>query len=133
MEKKKYVITVAGHTFNIISDESEKHILSIAEKVDLKIQSLSRENSKIGREAGAILAALDFCDDEAKSQQAINQLKDQIKDYLQDSKDLQKQLKDANAKIKKLESEINKLNKKINKNSAEIQRGQYSLFEDIKK
>lgn len=104
MEKKKITVFVAGQKLTLITTESEKYVTDIAQKVDTAINSLF-SSSNMSREKCAVMAALDFCDDEAKSRIAINEIKEQIKDYIEDSAKLRKENAELLEKIEKLESE----------------------------
>ncbi|MBQ0098182.1 MAG: cell division protein ZapA [Oscillospiraceae bacterium] len=102
MEKNKVSVLVAGQRFTLVTEESDKNVMDIAASVDAKINTfMARMN--MSREKCSVLAALDFCDDERKARKAINEIKDQIKDYITEISTL----KEENEKLKK---EIEKLN-----------------------
>lgn len=108
MEKKKVTVFVAGQKLNLITTESEKYVTDIAQKVDTAVNSMFA-SSNMSREKCAVMAALDFCDDEAKARVALNELKEQIKDYIEDSSKLRAENEELKAEIEKLKAEKQEL------------------------
>ncbi len=108
MEKKKVTVFVAGQKLNLITTESEKYVTDIAQKVDTAVNSMFT-SSNMSREKCAVMAALDFCDDEAKARVALNELKEQIKDYIEDSSKLRAENEELKAEIEKLKAEKQEL------------------------
>ncbi len=104
MEKNKVTIFVAGQKYNLVTTDSEKYVTDIASKVETRINSLLAQSS-MSKEKCAVMAALDFCDDEAKAREALAQIKEQIKDYIDDSAKLRAEIDELKAQVEKLESE----------------------------
>lgn len=88
MDRKNVVIYVAGQRFSISTTDSEEYVIEIGEKVDRMIKGISKDNPRLNRDACAILAALDLCDDETKLRQMMEVLREQVKDYLRDTEEL---------------------------------------------
>ncbi|MBQ8057439.1 MAG: cell division protein ZapA [Ruminococcus sp.] len=108
MEKKKISVFVAGQKLTLITTESEKYVSTIASKVDTAINSLFA-SSNMSREKCAVMTALDFCDDEAKARASLNELKEQIKDYIKDSEKLREENEALKAEVEKLKGEKQEL------------------------
>ena len=122
MEKNKITVFVAGHKLTLITEESEKYVTDIASKVETTINSLFSA-SNMSKEKCAVMAALDFCDDEFKSRAALNEIKEQIKDYIEDSANLRAEieaLKAENAKLKGEKEELLKSKKIMIASSVDI-------------
>jgi len=81
MEKRKVSVFVAGQRFNLITDEEERYVIDLAAKVDARISSLSISQS-MTRERAAVLTALDLADDIEQGKRSLNEVKEQVKDYL---------------------------------------------------
>ena len=81
MEKRQITVFVAGQRFNIITDEEEKYVIDIASKIDARIASIAISNN-MSRERAAVLAALDLADDGEQGRRELNEIKEQVKDYL---------------------------------------------------
>lgn len=108
MEKKKISVFVAGQKLTLITCDSDRYVADIASKVDTAINSLLN-CTNMSREKCAVMAALDFCDDEAKARAALNEVKEQIKDYIEDSNALRIEIDKLNSEIEKLKSEKEEL------------------------
>ena len=108
MEKNKITVFVAGHKLTLITEESEKYVTDIASKVETTINSLFSA-SNMSKEKCAVMAALDFCDDEFKSRAALNEIKEQIKDYIEDSANLRAEIETLKAENERLKGEKEEL------------------------
>ncbi len=108
MEKKKVTVFVAGQKLNLITSDSQKYVTDIASKVDTAIMSMFT-SSNMSREKCAVMVALDLCDDEAKLRQAMNEVKEQVKDYIVDISSLKAENAELKAEIEKLKNEKNEL------------------------
>lgn len=104
MEKKKVTVFVAGQKLTLITTDSEKYVSDIAQKVDTAINSLM-SSSNMSREKCAVMAALDFCDDEAKTRATLSDVKEQIKDYIDDSAKLRAENEALKEEVEKLKAE----------------------------
>ena len=81
MDKKKVSIFVAGQRFNIMTEDEEKYVLDIAKRVDARISSIVLSQS-MNRERAAVLTALDFADDGEQLKKELAEIREQVKDYL---------------------------------------------------
>ena len=81
MDKKKVSVFVAGQKFNLITDEEERYVIDLAAKIDARISSLSISQC-MSRERAAVLTALDMADDIEQGKRNLNEVKEQVKDYL---------------------------------------------------
>ena len=108
MEKNKITVFVSGHKLTLITEESEKYVTDIASKVETTINSLFSA-SNMSKEKCAVMAALDFCDDEFKSRMTLNEVKEQIKEYIEDTAKLRAENEALKAEIEKLKGEKEEL------------------------
>ena len=81
MEKKKVSVLVAGQRFNIITEEEERYVIDLASRIDARIHSISISQD-MNRERAAVLTALDLADDCEQNRRELNEIKEQVKDYL---------------------------------------------------
>ena len=108
MEKNKVTVFVAGHKLTLLTTESEKYVTDVASKVDTAINSMFT-TSNMSKEKCAVMAALDFCDDEYKARTALNEVKEQVKDYISDSAKLREENEALKAEIARLKGEKEEL------------------------
>ncbi len=102
-------IKIQGSDYNIVGDEREEHINELAAKLDDKISKLLEKNPRINLSGAAILSALDYANDAYKSNRASDNLRSQIKDYLEDSAKARIEVEEAKREIDKLRRDIKDL------------------------
>ena len=109
MDRKNIIIYVAGQRFSIRTKDTEEYVISTGEQVDLRIKGIQNDNPRLNRDACAILAALDYCDDMRKLSSRVDILRDQVKDYLADSERLRSENAALKSETQKLRAEIETL------------------------
>ena len=81
MDKRRVTVLVAGQRFSIITDEEERYVIDLASKIDARISSISISQN-MTRERAAVLTALDLADDGEHLRREMNEIKEQVKDYI---------------------------------------------------
>ncbi len=109
MDSKNYIIYVAGQRFSLRTKDSEEYVISTGEQVDLRIKGIQNDNPRLNRDACAILAALDYCDDMRKLSSRVDVLREQVKDYLADSEKLRTENASLKTEVEKLKEELRAL------------------------
>lgn len=84
MEKKVHSLVIAGEEYRIVSDESTEYMQSLAKELDQKITSILR-GSRVSVTQAAILVALQYADDAGKNSGNADNLRAQLKSYLEDA------------------------------------------------
>lgn len=99
LSKKSVVIYVAGQRFSLCTEDSEEYVIQIGEKVDTLIRGVQKDNPRLNRDGCATLVALSLCDDETKLSKKVEDLRLQIKDYLEENQRLTKELESLREKL----------------------------------
>lgn len=84
MDKKVHKLTVAGEEYRIISDETEEYMQELAHEIDLKMANILK-GSNVSTTQAAILVALQYADDAFKNSGSADNLRSQLKAYLEDA------------------------------------------------
>ncbi len=84
MEKKIHKLNIAGVEYRISSEESAEYMQSLAHELDVKISAILKGNN-ISTTQAAILVALQYADDAAKNGGNADNLRSQLKGYLEDA------------------------------------------------
>ena len=113
MEKEKIDVVIGGLPYTLVSDDTPEYIAGIAADVDAKITTLLRDYPRISTTQAAVLAALDFCDERRKSAGSSDNLRAQIKDYLEDSNRLRQEVDEARREIDRLKHELTALRMRV--------------------
>lgn len=85
MMKNKIKLNIAGSEYVISSDEDEKYVRELGDEVDRKIHETLKSNTRISTTVAAVLVALGYCDEAKKSAASADNLRLQVKEYLEDA------------------------------------------------
>ncbi|GAK09728.1 MULTISPECIES: cell division protein ZapA [Geomicrobium] len=64
--KKRTTVTIYGHQYTIVSDESETHVQEVSQHVHQKMKEMKKVNPFIDTSRLAVLAAVNIADDYLK-------------------------------------------------------------------
>lgn len=84
MDKKLHKLRIAGEEYRIVSEESAEYMQDLAHEVDVKMTSILR-GSRVSTTQAAILVALQYADDAMKNSGSADNLRSQLKAYLEDA------------------------------------------------
>ena len=101
--KNKVTVTIAGQEYTLVATEDAAYMEKVAQHVDLRVSEVSAAG-RISTTDAAILAALNIADEYFKAQEAAENLRGQIKGYLEEATDLKMQLSEAKREIFKLQN-----------------------------
>ena len=79
-------------------------------------------NPRLSVTMAAVLAALDYCDESVKSTESADNLRSQIKDYLEDSSQARMEAEEARREIEKLKKEVQTLRARLEEENPEAKK-----------
>jgi cell division protein ZapA len=85
LDKNKVRLTISGADYNLTTDDDVKYVEALGAELDARITKLVRENPRISVTQAAVLAALGFADEAKKAEMSAENLRSQIKEYLEDA------------------------------------------------
>jgi cell division protein ZapA len=103
--KNRIPVTVAGHDFTIVSEESEAYVRGVASDIDKEIQSVMSE-SHLSLADAAVLAALNAADRARKSSESSDHLRLQVKTYLDETQKLKSELAETRRELSRLKKHL---------------------------
>ena len=101
--KNKITVSIAGQSYTLVAAEDAAYMEKVASHVDAKIQEVLGE-SKVSLVDGAILGALNIADEYFKEVEASENLRRQLKEYLEEGTKLKMELSEAKREIFKLQN-----------------------------
>lgn len=110
--KRKTKVNIQGLNFVISSDDNESYIKSVAIEVNEKINKILSKSSNISVHMATIMTALNLCDELRKSEGIVENLKSQIKEYVEITTKSQIQAEKLNKENQNLKNQLQKLNSK---------------------
>lgn len=102
--KNRFLVTVAGHEYTLISDEAEEYVRSVAASVDSEVSEIMK-TAHLSISHAAILTALNTADKTRKALDSADHLREQVKTYLDETQKLKSELAEARREINRLKKE----------------------------
>lgn len=81
----KVKVTICGKEFNLKTDDSPAYFTKLAKKVDDEIYKMMSSADNMSIQAAAVLAALSAYDEAQKANDSIDNIRTQIKEYVDDA------------------------------------------------
>lgn len=119
MAKNRIRLNICGCECVVGSDDSENYIRSIGDEVQKAIDGILEKNGRISVTMAAIIAALSYCDDWHKASGSADNLRSQIKDYLEDSSRARTEAEESRREIERLKREVQTLRSRLGAEGAE--------------
>ena len=119
MSRNRIRLNICGAEFALTSDDSESYIHAIAEEVEAGITEMVEKNPHISITTAGIISALNYCDAQHKAEDAADNLRSQIKDYLEDSSQARMEADEARRENEKLKKEVQTLRSRLEHQAAE--------------
>lgn len=105
MAKNKVRLTICGCECALCSDDSENYIRSIGDEVQKAIDGVMEKNERVSVTLAAIITALSYCDDCHKTSSTAENMRTQIKNYLEDSSHARMESEEAKRELERLKRE----------------------------
>lgn len=102
-------VRIMENIYGILSDEDEEYVNRIAHAVDHKVRGILEDNARASTTMATILACFDFCDEAAKANESAENLRGQIRNYLDEIATVRADYDKARSAIVRLEAENKRL------------------------
>lgn len=109
MELTKVRLQIAGSNYVISSTDTETYVRELAEQLDKDIQEILEATPSASVTQAAVLAAMDYLDELKKSTGSVDNMRSQIKDYLEDAANAKSEAAEARRQVKELQERLEKL------------------------
>lgn len=114
MNKNKVQVKIGGATYTIVTEDDTQYVEELAEEINNDIRSICNSNSSLSITQAAILVALDNADACKKASASADNLRVQIKDYLEESARAKMEVEVARREVERLNREISDLRERLN-------------------
>ncbi|MGN0587014.1 MAG: cell division protein ZapA [Oscillospiraceae bacterium] len=109
----KVKVTICGKDYSLMSEEKPSYYTSLAKKVENAINEMTSQSKSLTIQSAAVLAALSAFDDAQKANESIDNIRTQIKEYVNDAckaraerDEAQKEIDALKIKISQLENDL---------------------------
>ena len=106
----RVVISICGEEYTFIADESAAYMQKVGSYVSEKMEEVL-SSAKVGRTDAAILTAANIADELFKAQAASEQLRSQIKGYLDEASRAQSEVSELKREVFRLQQRLDSLNR----------------------
>ena len=106
----RVVISICGEEYTFIADESAAYMQKVGSYVSEKMEEVL-SSAKVGRTDAAILTAANIADELFKAQTASEQLRSQIKGYLDEAGRAQSEVSELKREVFRLQQKLDGRNR----------------------
>ena len=99
------VVTICGEDYTFVAEESAAYMQKVGSYVNDKMTEVL-ESSKVGRTDAAVLTAVNLADELFKVQSAAEQLRGQIKGYLDEAGKAQSEVSELKREVFRLQQKL---------------------------
>ena len=103
----RITVTICGTDYTFMAEESPSYMQKVAALVDSKMGEIM-ESGKINRVDAAVLTAANIADELLKEQAASENLRNQLKDYLDEANKAKSEASDLRREVFKLQQKLDK-------------------------
>ena len=104
--KNKLKVNIYNRTYNLLSEESQEYTNKLALVINAKIKGMMKAIPSLSVQDAAVLTALDCLDELSKANQNIENIRTQIKDYVDDAGRARSQADEAQKEIRELQAKV---------------------------
>jgi cell division protein ZapA len=113
MEKNRVNLKIYGSNYTILTEDDPDYVEELGELIDKEMKQTVQEAPSLSTAQCAVLVALDQADACKKATASADNLRAQIKDYLEDSARARMEVDVARREIERLNREISNLRNKL--------------------
>lgn len=108
--ENRITVNICGTDYTLMAEESPSYMQKVAAIVDSKMGEMMA-SGRISRMDATVLAAMNIADEMLKQQNGTENLRSQLKGYLDEANRAKVELSEAKREIFKLQQELSKLKK----------------------
>ena len=106
----RVVVTICGEDYTFVAEESTSYMQKVGAYVGDKMNDILN-SAKVGRTDAAVLTAANIADELFKAQAASEQLRSQIKGYLDEAGKAQAEVSELKREVFRLQQRLDNRNK----------------------
>ena len=108
------MVNIAGINYQIKSDKPAKEVKEIAAEINRKITEIRKANPNTSTMQTAILIAMEYCAESKEAQQKTEEIRTEIKGYLEDAAQAQSERDFYKREIDRMKAEAKSRTNQIN-------------------
>lgn len=108
--ENRITVSICGEEYTFTAEEPPSYMQKVAALVDAKMDDIL-SSSRVSRADAAVLAAMNIADEYLKSQSTSENLRNQIKNYLDETSRAKSEISELKREIFKLQQQLEQKNK----------------------
>lgn len=120
MESKKVEVKINNIEYTLVSNEPEEYVQRVALLVNKRMQQISGDGPQLSTAMKAVLTAINIADDYLKNESVLDNIRIELKDYVEEAKELGAELEAKKLEVEKLREDVHKLQIELAKRETEL-------------
>ncbi len=113
MDKNVIKLTICNNDCLLSTDDPESYVRAMGDEVEKAVNEFLEQNPRISVTLAALLAALRLCDEKKHALDDADNLRGQIRDYLEESSRARLEAEEARREIERMKREIQTLRARL--------------------
>lgn len=120
MESKKVEVKINNIEYTLVTSEPEEYVQRVALLVNRKMNEITASAPQLSTAMKAVLAAINIADDCLKSESVLDNIRLELKGYMEEAKGLGEELETKKAEVDKLREDVHKLQIELARRETEL-------------
>ncbi len=120
MENKHVEVKINNVEYMLVTNEPEEYVQRVALLVNKRMNQIQQENKQLSTAMTAVLAAINIADDLLKSEDVLDNLRGELKTYMDTADASGEELEAKKLEVEKLKEDVHKLQIELAKKETEL-------------
>lgn len=120
MESKKVEVKINNIEYTLVTNEPEEYVQRVALLVNKRMNEISEDSPQLSTAMKAVLTAINLADECLKNESVLDNLRVELKGYMEESKGLGSELEEKRLEVEKLREDVHKLQIDLAKRETEL-------------
>lgn len=120
MECKKVEVKINNIEYTLLTNEPEEYVQRVALLVNKRMNQITEGSPQLSTAMKAVLTAINIADDYLKNESVLDNLRVELKGYVEEAKGLGTELEEKRLEVEKLREDVYKLQIELAKRETEL-------------
>ena len=120
MENKRVEVKINNVEYTLLTNESEEYVQRVALLVNKRMAQIQEENKHLSTAMTAVLAAINIADDLLKNDIVLDNIRAELKQYMEDFQSSNEELAEKKLEVEKLKEDMHRLQIELAKKETEL-------------
>lgn len=116
MATSKVRLNICGSSYVVSTSESEDYMKNLADRLNLDMNELMASSNSVSITTAAVMTALNYRDELEKASGSADNMRRQIKDYLEDAASAKMAAEEARRENASLKRRVDELERRLRRN-----------------